>query len=154
MNAIEAGYDRFCTERFPLPMEEQVADVEQRIGVSLPDDYRHFLLTYNGGYFNEPDIVPPINECPLDGLTFMNGIGASDPSAELATEADLAIFTDNRPVQILPIGYTLMGNLILLITNPDERGSILLKKAFSQEAFFLSSGIEAFFGLLREPAEE
>jgi hypothetical protein len=154
MTTIESAYEKFCQERFSLPTEEQVADLEERIGVSLPDDYREFLLAYNGGLFSEPDIVPPTEECPVDGLTFMRGIGATEPVAELARKRDLALFDDNDPPQVVPIGDTMMGNLILLITHPDERGCIVLKKAFSDQSFFLAEGIEEFFGLLREPSEE
>lgn len=151
MKTIEAAYNLFCEERFPLPAETQVAALERRIKVSFPDDYRQFLVEYNGGFFTEPHIIVPIEECPLDRLTFLHGIGATDATAELASEADLALFDDNVPPQILPIGYTLMGNLILLITHVEDRGYILLKKAFSDDSFFLAEGIEEFFGLLHEP---
>jgi len=153
MDTIETAYRKFCTERFPLPSEQQVAELERRIGVTLPDDYRRFVLAYNGGYFSEPHIVPPSEECPLDRLTFMHGICASHPTAELASDADLVLFTENDPPQIVPIGYTIMGHLILLVTHPEDRGCILLRTF--DESFFLAEGIEAFFGLLREaPPDE
>jgi len=95
-----------------------------------------------------------MEECPLDRLAFMSGIGATHSVAELASEADLALFDDNDPPQILPIGYTLMGNLIFLVTHPEDRGCIALKKAFSDEVYPLAEGIEEFFGLLREPSNE
>jgi hypothetical protein len=154
MKKIEYYYFKFCKERFPLPLEKQVADLERRIGISLPADYRQFLLKYNGGFFTEPEIVPQVEECPLDRLTYMNGIGATHPDAELASKEDLALFDDNDPPQILPIGYTIMGNLIILITHKYNNGSIILKKSFSDDMFFLANGIEEFFGLLREPLED
>src|SRR5262249_30399636 len=154
MKSIEVAYRAFCEERFPLPSEEQVADLEQRLGVLLPLDYRQYLLEYNGGFFTEPDIVSPVKDCPLDRLRHMYRIGATHPTAELASEADLALFDDNDPLEVLPIGYTLMGNLILLITHPEDRGCIVMKKAFSDESFYLAGGIEEFFTLLREPINE
>lgn len=153
MNTIEAAYAAFSEERFPLPTEEQVAALERRIGVTFPADYRKYVLEFNGGYFTEPDIIPPSNGCPVDGLTEMHGIGASHPAAELASKADLAIFDDNDPPQIVPVGYTMTGSLILLVTHPEGRGCIIYKKAFSDESFLLATGIEEFFGLLRVPAE-
>jgi hypothetical protein len=72
----------------------------------------------------------------------------------LASRDDLALFNENDPPQILPIGYTLMGNLIFLITHPEDQGVIGLKKASSDQSYFLAAGIEAFFDLLREPSEE
>lgn len=151
---IDYAYAAFCEERFPLPTEEQVAALERRMGVAFPADYRDFLIEYNGGLFTEPSIVPPDDDCPVDGLTFLNGIAATHPTAELATPAELGTFDDNDPPQIVPIGYTLMGNLIFLVTHPDDRGWIGLKKAWSDQSFFLADGIEDFFGLLTEPPRD
>jgi hypothetical protein len=155
MNQIEYAYRRFSEERFPLPSEEQVAELEERLGVPLPDDYRQFVLDFNGGYFTEPKIDPPVEGCPSDRLTVLHGIGATLPDDELGAEAHLALFTDNDPLQILPIGYTLMGNLLFLVTvpEPEERGRIGLKKASAQDYFALATGIEEFFKLLREPQD-
>jgi hypothetical protein len=127
-------------------------DVEKRIGVRLPDGYREFLARYNGGSFNEPDIIPTVENCPEDCLTFMHGIGASFECAELANEADLALFDDNNPVQILPIGGTMMGGLIILATYFDDCGNIFYKKAFG-DFYYLCGGIQDFVSLLREPQE-
>jgi hypothetical protein len=152
--ALPLAYRKFCKKRFPLPSEERVAALEQRIGIALPPDYRRFILGFNGGIFNEPEIVPPSAGCPLDWLTDMYGIGASNPHAELASKAHLALFDDNDPPQILPIGYTLMGNLLFLVTHSEKNGSIGLKKAGSDDSFFLAARIEEFFGLLREPPDD
>ena len=154
MNDTRLAHERFCKDRFPLPSEKQIADFEQRIGVELPDDYRRYILDYNGGFFTEPQIVPVVERCPTDRLTFMHGLGATHPVAELASDHNLGLFDNNYPAQVLPIGYTLMGNLILLITHPEHRGCIMLKRAFYNEYFFLAVGIEQFFALLRDLVEE
>lgn len=57
----------------------------------------------------------------------------------------------SRADPILPVGYTLRGNLTFRVTHPEYRGGIGLKKAFSDQSFFLAVGVEEFFGLLREP---
>lgn len=88
MNKIEEAYNRFCTDRFPLPSEQEVSALEERIGVTFPDDYSRFLLTFNGGYFREPCILPPDPEWPLDRLTLMHGIHATDLTSELGSDAD------------------------------------------------------------------
>src|SRR3954468_6307138 len=92
MSIREAAYRKFCKERFPLPTEEQVAALEGRIGISFPEHYRQFVLNYNGGWFTEPQIVPPTKGCPVDRLTVLDGIGASHPSAELASQKRLTLF--------------------------------------------------------------
>ncbi len=154
MSRIENAYQQFCKKRFPLPSKKQVAKLERRIGIQLPSDYRQYLLEYNGGFFTEPRIAPPEEGCPLDRLTFLSGIGASTPSAEFASEANLALFDDNEPPQLIPIGYTMMGNLLYLITSAENNGWIGMKKAFSDDCWFLAEGIADFFGLLQNPPGE
>jgi hypothetical protein len=147
-SVIDSAYRRFCRERFPLPTEAQIRELEGRIGVSFPADYRHYLLGYNGGYFVEPSILPPSTECPEDCLKFMHGICASHPTAELGRERDLSRWSDNSPPQIVPIGYTIMGYFILLVTHPEGRGQVLLRTF--DESFYLSDDIPGFFALLTE----
>jgi hypothetical protein len=148
MTTITDAYDRFSKERFPLPSESQLKSLEQRIGVSLPDDYRQFVLQFNGGYFNEPDITPVGDNCPRDVLAFLYGIGASHEEAELGMPSRTALFDNNDPPYILPIGDTGMGGLIILVTEPEGRGGIFLKQAFGS-FHYLTKSIEEFFELLR-----
>ncbi len=151
MTTIEYAYSRFGAERFPLPSEAQLSELESRIRIRFPEDYRQFVLNFNGGYFKCPEIAPVGEGCPLEGLDSLFGIGASHPTSELATPLDLALFDDNDPLKILPIGRTGMGGLIILDTAPGEgQGAIFLKQAWG-EFYHLVDGIEAFFALLREP---
>jgi hypothetical protein len=151
MNPIELAYARFSRKRFPLPTEAQVRALEERIKVELPAEYRKFILEFNGGYFNEPDIAPVVTGCPHDALTQLNGIGAPSWAAELGDARNMGLFDDNDPPKILAIGDTAMGGLIILSTGlGDSCGSIHLKKAFG-DFYFLADSIERFFSLLREP---
>ena len=152
MTTIEDAYRRFSTERFGLPRESQLRDLEQRIGVTFPEDYRRFLLEFNGGYFNKAEITPVGEGCPLETLMCLYGIGASHEEAELASDSCLALFDDNDPPIIVPIGDTAVGGLIILITEAEGKGEILLKEAFG-DFHYLAEGIEEFFELLREPAK-
>jgi len=151
MTTIDDAYRRFARVRFPLPTENQLAEVEQRIGIILPDDYRQFILKFNGGDFGEPDITPVGDGCPEDALTYLSGIGASHEGAELGTLSMMCLFDDNDPPKIVPIGYTIMGGLILLDTAPGEgRGEIYYKEPFG-DFYWIAESIEEFFKLLREP---
>jgi len=150
MTTIKDAYRKFSTERFGLPSESQLDELEKRIGVAFPEDYRRFVLEFNGGYFSEPEIAPVGQGCPKDGLTCLHGIGASHKDAELGRPSRLALFDDNDPPQIVPIGHTGMGGLIILITRPEGRGAIFLKQAFG-DFYHLADGIEEFFELLRVP---
>ena len=149
MSIIEDAYAKFCFERFGMATEQQLVLCERRCGITFPDDYRRYVLAYNGGYFNEPDFESPDEDCPADALTYMHGIGASHPTAELATQRLRAIFTGNDPPEFIPIGYTIMGYFVVILTRPEDRGTIFLKTF--DDFFFLASDVESFFGLLHEP---
>ena len=154
MTATDDAYRKFLRERFPLPTEEQVAELERRIHVDFPADYRRFILEFNGGYFHEPVITPTAEGCPEDALTYLNGIGASYEGYELACQSDLSLFDENDPPKIVPIGGTPIGGLIILDTAPGEgRGEIYYKQPFG-DFYWIAEGIEDFFTLLREPSVE
>ncbi len=153
MTTIEDAYRKFSTKRFPLPSEAQLDELEQRIGVTFADDYRRFVLEFNGGYFSEPEIEPVGEGCPQETLAFLYGIGASHREAELGRPSRTALFDDNDPPKILPIGDAGMGGLIVLLTEPEGRGAIFLKQAYG-DFYYLTDGIEEFFELLREPTWE
>ncbi len=151
MTIVQSAYERFCKQRFPLPNPGELAALEQCHGIVFSDDYRRFILDFNGGYFKCPEITPVGEECPQATLQKLFGIGASHPTAELGRPRDIALFDDNDPPKILPIGSTGMGGLIILDTAPGGgKGTIFLKQAFG-DFYYLADGVEAFFALLREP---
>jgi hypothetical protein len=153
MTAIAEAYRKYLRVRFPLPTEDQLTELERRINVIFPDDYRRFILEFNGGYFHEPVITPAGDGCPEDALTYLSGIGASHEYAELGTPWQICLFDSNDTPKIVPIGYTVMGGYIILDTAPGEgRGEIYYKQPFG-DFYWIAEGIEDFFSLLREPSD-
>ncbi|REK19134.1 MAG: SMI1/KNR4 family protein [Planctomycetota bacterium] len=150
MSAIDEAYRKYSIERFPLPREAQLEALERDINVTFPEDYRRFVLQYNGGYFNEPAIRPVDDGCPLESLSMLYGIGASHEEAELGDPASLSLFEENDPPIAVPIGDTGTGGLILIHVEAEGAGRIFLKQAFG-DFFYLADGIEEFFGLLYDP---
>jgi hypothetical protein len=149
---IGSAYDRFCQERFPLPSEAELSAFEQKIGIVFPDDYRRFILQFNGGYFKEPEIVVVGKDGPHDVLTFLCGLNSSHEEAELG--GYLPLFMDNDPPNVFPVGGTALGGLIVLDTAPGiGQGAIFLKPAF-EDYYCLADDLPAFFALLRAPAGE
>jgi hypothetical protein len=154
MNAIEASYRAFLKRSFPLPSEDRVGELETRLGVPLPSDYRRFIMEYNGGYFLDPEIHVPVDACAIDALDVLAGVGATNPFDELGAAGGFtpAIFDDNEPVEFLPIGYTLAGNLLYMdVRSTEYRGAIWMKIANSDKCIFLADGIDQFFRQLRQP---
>jgi hypothetical protein len=156
MTAIDRVYRESARTRFPLPTSQQVSELEERLGVDLPPDYRQFILQYNGGTFEDLPIVSPETGAGMDCLTILCGINASNPFGELAAQTGLPpdLFDDNDPVQVLPIGYCVGGSLIYVLTDPENSGCIGLKKPYYEDFTHLADGIELFFELLRKPGGE
>ncbi len=50
-------------EKFPVPTEQEVQELEQMIGTRLPEDYRQFLLEMGGCYLYDDDTI---GEIPLE----------------------------------------------------------------------------------------
>lgn len=149
---IQGVYERFVRDRFPLPSEAQVASLEHRINVRFPPEYRRFLLEYNGGWFRDNDLILPIKESPLDELHCLYGIGADHESAELGRRSDMELFDDNDPPQIVIIGCTPGGYLIVLGVHPETYGDIFFKTF--KDWIYLTHSLEEFFGMMVEPETE
>lgn len=142
-SSFDKIYSLHSTRRFSLPSVQQIDDFEAKIGRVLPKSYRNFLLSYNGGYFDEPSFTAPFEDGFSDRLNHLYGIGIENREDDLVSNID--IFDDNLPVLLLPIGYTMMGNLLIMPFESEDAGMILLKKAWTQEYLFIASDIDALF---------
>jgi hypothetical protein len=142
---IDTVYGEWCTKRFALPTIQAVDDLQQGIDVRFPDEFLDYVLRYNGGWFAPLAIRKNADRESLGELECMYGIGASHPYSELGRVADLSIFDDNDPVQILPIGRTSGNYLLLMVVDAAgaDYGNIILR-TFS-ESFLVATGIYEFF---------
>ena len=149
MTSIPAAYEKYCRVVFPPTTETDIARLETDVNVAFPSDYRRFLLDFNGGYFTHPRIETPAEVPTVEHLEYMNGISAPHRHAELATPGSLATFDNNDPPEIVPIGGTQRGSLILLITHEENYGSIQLRTFTT--SYWRSWGIDEYFSLLKDP---
>lgn len=155
MTAIERVYKQHCIQRFSPPKPAEIELVETRLGNGLPQSYRQYLLEYNGGIFDEPELQLHDQSIPAEHVSFMCGITSEEGMAALARKQDLAIFEDNFPVELLKIGSTVSGGLLLLVIDPDcedEDGDIAVKTV-GHGIQFLADDIYSFFELLTSDAE-
>ena len=104
--------------RGPQVEEADVAAFEQRIGLTLPDDYRRFLLEVNGG--DPTDENTQISHLFISGLLSL--ADKAHESRDLETCADWARWVLPHP-DLLLIGYTASGMLLLAHTG-DHRGEV------------------------------
>ena len=114
---VERFYEKWCRTRFPLPAQSEIDALEDRLEATFPREYHEFLLRYNGGFFDEPVIVPG-QACAYIAIKYLHGIHATYAFAELGLDANL--FDDNQPAEIVPIGCTPGNNLLFMVVYPEE----------------------------------
>jgi hypothetical protein len=102
--------------------ESQVADLESRIGLPLPDDYRRFLLENNGGS-PTPDVIKVngIQGSETDLGVFF-GIDRSIESENI--EWNLHVMSDRVGRPLMPIADDSGGNVFFLSLSGHDRNSI------------------------------
>lgn len=97
---------------------EELSGFEQRMGGRLPEDYREFLLSRNGGRVYDNDLATPEGE--EIGIAVRSFFSIGD-TGEDAIEECLAVYSGRYPGGLLPIAEAAGGNLIMLqIDRPGE----------------------------------
>jgi len=97
--------------------ELELADFEKANNVSLPNDYRNFLLHYNGGK-PEPGRV----RNPGTTLTYLLGMHNGDHYASLYKHIES--YRLRLPFSTLPIGTDPFGNLFIMSIHQEGLGHI------------------------------
>lgn len=98
--------------------EQEITNLENQLGINLPNDYKEFLKKHNGGY-PEPD-----------GFDFANGDDGSsvDKFLEMSDSKNASIidyyqaYKNRIPKNYFPIAKDPGGNLILIEINHKESG--------------------------------
>ena len=96
---------------------ESISDFERKIGSKLPDDYKNFLLKYNGG-----------QPCPNSFKFISNKDDGSSVDKFLSLGKEkysnllkyYNIYKDRIPSGFIPIAHDAGGNLILMGANSDN----------------------------------
>jgi len=101
---------------------EEIAELERRIGMSLPDDYKAFLAENNGGKCTSGGVFrDAVTREKISRINVMLGL-REDPNYDI--EKKLSIMESRVPPQLLPIAYDSGGNYLLLDTADGRRGTI------------------------------
>ncbi len=94
---------------------ETIKTFEENHGINLPDDYRDFLQSQNGG---RPEMTSRVFTFQKeDGSTsdsLVDWFSGLIESEEYSLEEDMDIYEDRIPKGMLPIACDPFGNLILL----------------------------------------
>jgi SMI1-KNR4 cell-wall len=103
--------------------ELEIGQVESRLSIRLPHDYKSFLLSHNGGR-TEPWMMFDIhgNESDSHAIAgFFFGIGG-DSNIDL--EANVRAYSDRVPENILPIASDPGGNLLCISVSGKDEGKL------------------------------
>lgn len=132
--------------------EDMINDYEKHIGFDLPDDYKYFLMQYNGGKIKDGVIfVGEIEEkIPLHVLYGLN----------VEKGLDLQKWNDEYQDDLLPnsiiIGHDYGGEFIVLINDPEKKGIYFWDHMFSFEqsneehnTYFIANSFQEFINELK-----
>jgi hypothetical protein len=139
----------------PRLSELDVSKLEMQLGMSLPEQYRRFLLNFNGG-IPTPDIVTVegLSGASADVQVFF-GIGRSVESSCL--EWNLTTLAKRIEKGLLPIATDSGGSVFCLCLRGRERGAVLycdLQSVFADfksdpKLYPVASNFDAFLDNLR-----
>ena len=127
-------------ERYPeqLPTEQEINRFEQSFGFQLPDDYRAFLLSYNGGTCKFGSIIEPLDSVLCDLYCFDTHEKYGCMPLKLPKDCEE---WENLPDNILLIGETDSGDAVGILFE-DEITTIVIidhEMDFSQKQIIMRS---------------
>jgi hypothetical protein len=141
---------------FSPTSEAQIEVFEKDNEISLPPQYKRFLLTTNGGVPSVYTgfVIPELKEKVLLGALY--GITNEDDHA-LGLAKSIAEYKDVLPPTMIPIGVDPGGNQLLLITTGEQvegvlfwdRVGFLTKRTGGKSAFHISANIGDFIDSLQ-----
>ena len=103
--------------------EDDVRNIEDSIDVKFPNDYREFLLTYNGGV-PEPSCFL-ISNHPEEILPIQLFFGIETSSISVSIIWNFKNYRDRVPDNLLPIGCSDFNDLICLDLYENNYGHIV-----------------------------
>lgn len=117
--------------------ENDLADFEERFCVSLPNGFRTFLLSVNGGMVMG-EISTQIGELSVNQLYSLK-------YSEIAHDSELAFnfVVEDLPCGLRPIGRDHYGNPIC-INFKDNLGNIFLYETDLNESYFMGTSFDEF----------
>ncbi len=106
-------------------IKEHIAAFEKQNNITLPDEYRRFLLKYNGGM--TPKTKFRINKISSDIRAFY-GLGKADEHYTFQKLTDnMNILADFIKDDMLPIASTSFGDWITVGLKGDDKGGIFFR---------------------------
>jgi hypothetical protein len=100
-----------------------VEDLERHLGHRLPDDYRLFLRSHNGGRPNPDYVVTGTPHDPIQHVNYLNGVTDEIESCTLLW--NYQVMRERLRPDLLPIGDNGCGDQFCLVLVGPDRGKIV-----------------------------
>ena len=147
-------------EREQGDAEHHIQELEKRIGVPLPTDYREFLTRYGGATFSDT-FEAPLTEpghfdeyaCPEVFFGFYKPEGSGRPHS-LDLPDNLRFYKSRIPKGFIPIARAIGGNLILLGVDARNRGRVYYWDHETSDVLAVADTVADFLANLRITDEE
>jgi hypothetical protein len=106
-----------------LPLDSELLKFERLVGSKLPEDYRSFLLSHNGGRPKPEAFSFPTKHGARDNsvVEYFFGLHLGRIGS---LEKKRAMYKDRIPEGFIPIAIDPFGNLILMGTRDENHGNI------------------------------
>ena len=134
----------------PTLTEAALTDCESKLGVTLPPDYRSFLLRYNGGR-PSPDVVdvPDDPQAPTDIQVFF-GVGRQKGSDLVENYEWLQELGEG--IEMLPIATDSFGNFFCLRLSGAGEASVVYRSVVESVAttYKVAKTFADFLNAIRE----
>jgi cell wall assembly regulator SMI1 len=125
--------------------EAEVAQVESELGVRLPDQYREFLLKYNGGSPQPPAFRYGTGPYTDSLVQIFNCIRPGDYT-DLRKQAQ--VFKGRVPDDMLPIAADPFGNIIAIGVKGDATGKVFFWDHETSDVHLVALTFEMFLDSL------
>lgn len=130
--------------------EDEVSEFEDKLGYRLPQEYRRFLLQYNGGKpHNRVFDMPALSD--IDEVRYFYGINV-DRLYDLCHMRE--IYHGRVPHTLLPVAGDPLGNQICVSLSADDLGAIYFwdheMEHVGGNATRIAGNFDAFAGSLRK----
>jgi hypothetical protein len=150
-------------ESGPQLTDERIASFEGELGVSLPEQYRRFLLKTNGGRFSPPGTYAvDVEGAPGGSADVGDFFGIDDAVESCDLSWNRSTLSERIPDELLPIACDSGGSVFCLSLQGPDRGAVLYcdlqSVAFDYEAtpkfYPVASNFEGFLNKICPLSEE
>ena len=146
--------------------KESVKKLENRIGTTLPKDYKEFLLNYNGG---KPElyIFPETEKLYSLALDEVYGLDTGEKATDINWNIDILNDYDRIMNQFIPIGNAINGDQFTLGISGKFKDKVYLwdhnqevhyddfiKDELPENMYQLADSFDEFLNKLEEDIEE